>query len=378
MPRLTFFPIGNADCCLIDLDLKDQKALFDYANCRCEDDEADKRIDLPAELRKDLGKRNYYDVVAFTHIDDDHIKRSPEFFWLEHDKKYQGKVDGKDRIKINEMWVPAAAITEDKCEDDAKIIQAEARHRLKQKKGIRVFSRPKRLEAWLKKNGMTLEEVKHLITDAGNTVPGFTKESEGVEFFVHSPFAKRMNDCDLEDRNQDSLVMQLTFLSNGQETKVILPADTTYEMWNDIVDITKYHKREERLEWDVMKLAHHCSYLSLGPERGKDETKPTEQVKWLYETQGQKGAIIVSPSKPIPEKGTEDDKCDLPPHRQAANYYRKRRDALDGEFIVTMEHPKVSDPKPVVIKIDANKATLEKVYAGGVAAVISQPAPRAG
>ena len=28
------------------------------------------------------------------------------------------------------MWVPAGAITEDKCEDEAKIVQAEARYRL--------------------------------------------------------------------------------------------------------------------------------------------------------------------------------------------------------------------------------------------------------
>jgi hypothetical protein len=373
MPKLTFYPIGNADCCRIDLS-GGEKLLFDYAHCRCEDDKTDKRIDLPTELKKDLGKRDFYEVVAFTHLDDDHIKRASEFFWLQHATKYQGS----GRMKIRELWVPAAAITEEKCKDDAKIIQAEARYRLKQKKDIRVFSRPERLKDWLEKNGMTLDEVRHLITDAGRTIPGWTKERQGIEFFVHSPFAKRMNDCDLEDRNQDSLVVQATFLVGGQETKVILAADTTHEMWGDIVKISKSHKNEARLEWDVMKLAHHCSYTALGPERGTDQTVPTDEVKWLYETQGQKGATIVSTSKPIPAKGTEDDKCDLPPHRQAATYYRMRRDALDGEFIVTMEHPKVTEPKPLAVKIDAGKATVEKPIAAGVAAAISQSAPRAG
>jgi hypothetical protein len=339
-----------------------------------EDDKNDKRIDLPNELKNDLGKRDYYDVVAFSHLDKDHINRATEFFWLQHADKYQGK----GRIKINELWVPAAAITEEGVEDEAKIIRAEARYRLKQKKDIRVFSRPARLKEWLENNEMTPEEVSHLITDAGQTIPTFTKEKEGLEFFVHSPFAKRLNKTDLEDRNQDSLVFQATFLVETQETKAILAADTTCELWNDIVDITKYHKREERLAWDIMKLPHHCSYRSLGPEKGEDKTTPTTQTKWIYENQGRPGAIIVSMSEPIPEKGTEADKQKDPPHRQAANYYRERRDALDGEFAVTMEHPSTTNPKPLVITIGTKKATLEKASISGAVAAASQTAPRAG
>jgi hypothetical protein len=372
MPKITFCPIGHADCSRIDLD--QQKLLFDYAHCRDDNDKNDKRIDLPGELKKDLGKQDYYNVVAFTHLDRDHINRSTEFFWLRHAEKYQGK----DRIKINELWVPAAAITEEGVEDEANVIRAEARYRLKQKSGIRVFSRPERLKDWLAKNEMTIDDVKHLITDAGQTVPTFTKEKDGVEFFVHSPFAKRLNKTDVEDRNQDSLVLQATFLTGGKETKAILAGDATWEIWNDIIDITKIKKREERLEWDIMKLAHHCSYLSLGPEKGQDKTTPTPQVKWLYEEQGRPGAMIVSSSEPIPEKGTEADKQKDPPHRQAANYYSEQRDQLDGEFIVTMEHPTKSVPKPLVIKIDSNKATVEKASITGAIAATTRSAPRAG
>ena len=138
MQKLTFFPLGNADTTLIDL-ANGEKILFDYANRRnADDDDDDKRVDLPYELRKDLGSRVYYDVVAFTHLDQDHYDGMTEFFFLEHDKKYQGKVDGKERIKLNIMWVPAAVITEELDEEESKIVQAEARYRLKNKKGIRV------------------------------------------------------------------------------------------------------------------------------------------------------------------------------------------------------------------------------------------------
>lgn len=380
MHTLTFHPLGNADCCLIRL-TNGKKLLFDYANMRCATDKTDKRIDLPAELRNDLGKRDYYDAVAFTHLDDDHVRGSSEFFYLEHAKKYQEK----DRVKINEMWVPAGAITEDKCEDEAKIVQAEARHRLQQKKGILVFSRPNRLKNWLEKNGMKLEEVAHLIVDAGKLLPTFTLASDGVEFFVHSPFAKRLNENDVEDRNQDSIVVQATFEVEGVKTKVILAADTVYEAWAEIVKITKLKKNEARLEWDLMKLAHHCSYLSLGPDRNTkespDKTPPVEEVKWLYETNRLEHCRIVSSSCPIPTKGTEEDRSAQPPHRESANYYKENAlesADLKDRWLVTMEHPNQSSPKPIVINIDRGKATLEKAFAGGVAAIISTPAPRAG
>lgn len=375
MPKLTFFPLGNADCCRIDF-AGGEKVLFDYANTRCADDDQDKRVDLPKLLRDDLdgAKRKapnrYYDVVAFTHLDDDHICGSSEFFYLRHAKKYQGD----ERVKINEMWVPAAAITEEGCTDEAKIIQAEARHRLKEGDGIRVFSRPEALKEWLEEQGLTLESRAHLITDAGQIIPGFTKATHGVEFFAHSPFAWRQDDGTLIDRNTCALIVQATFLVEGVETKLILSADADHEMLSDIVKVTKRHSREERLEWDVFKLPHHCSYLSLGPEKGKDKTKPVPDVKWLFETQAQDKGIVVSTSKPIP---TNDDDIQ-PPHRQAANYHRDTASDRDGEFKVTMEHPRTSLPEPLVILIDRHKSTIEKRAPGIASAVISRPAPRAG
>jgi hypothetical protein len=379
MASMTFYPLGNADCCLIKLN-NDKRILFDYANKRCEDEPDDKRIDLPTELKKDLGKRDYYDAVAFTHIDEDHIKGSSDFFHLEHAKKYQGA----GRIKMNEMWVPAATITEEECEDEDRIVQAEARYRLKQKKGIRVFSRPNRLKDWLKANGLTLEEVSHLIVDAGQLVPTFTLTTDGVEFFVHSPFATRMNETEVEDRNQDSIVVQAVFEVDGVKTKAVLAADTRHECWTDIVNITKFHKREERLEWDIMKLAHHCSYLSLGPERSTkkspDKTVPVKEVKYLYEEKGLDHCRIISTSWPIPAKGSDADKSDQPPHREAANYYKDDVLVTDlkDRWLVTMEHPSESSPKPIVITIDRYKATLEKAFAGGVATIVTRSAPRAG
>ncbi len=104
---LTFHPLGNADCTRMDL-ADGRKVLIDYADMKNRADNYDTRIDLPEALRKDLraASRNYFDVVLFTHLDADHTKGSSDFFWFDHATKYQGS----DRIKIRDLWVPAAAI----------------------------------------------------------------------------------------------------------------------------------------------------------------------------------------------------------------------------------------------------------------------------
>lgn len=74
MHKMTFYPLGNADCCKLDL-ANGKKLLFDFANMRDEEDENDLRINLAKVLKDDLkdAKRQDFDVVAFTHADDDHV-----------------------------------------------------------------------------------------------------------------------------------------------------------------------------------------------------------------------------------------------------------------------------------------------------------------
>ncbi len=376
MHKMTLFPLGNADCCRIDLECG-KKILFDFADTRDPEDENDLRCDLTKELREDLEafNRDYFDVVAFSHLDKDHFSGATEFFYLEHAKKYQGD----DRIKMNTMWVPAALITEQGPDDDeARILQKEARHRFREGRGIRVFSRPERLRQWCEGNGIKLDDRVRMITDAGELAPEFSLYLDKAEFFVHSPFAVRQDENTVEDRNEDSLVMQVTFEIERVQTKAMLLADSTHEILSDIVDITTSKGNDHRLEWDIAKLPHHCSYLSIGPEKGKSKTKAVEQVEWLYKGQGQDGAITVSTSKPIPEAGTDEDKDDQPPHRQAAEYYKEVVTDHRGQFVVTMEHPTSKAPEPLVIEIGRTKGTLKKSVLGAAYVVTSQRAPRAG
>ena len=369
MAKLTFYPLGNADCCLIDLDNR-QKILFDCADVGDSDDDDDLRIDLPEKLREDLeeAKKDSYDVVAITHADEDHIKGFSEFFYLEHAQKYQDE----DRIKIDTLWVPAAIILETSpSTEDHRVLRQEARHRLKEGEGIRVFSKPELLEDWLKEQGLKLKDRKHLITHAGQIIPGYNKSSEGVEFFVHAPFSESIDDEEIE-RNKASLVVQATFKIEGVETQLIMGADIDHEVWTDIVRVTQHYNRDDRLKWDILKISHHCSYKSLSDTKGTTKTTPVSKVKWLFE-QGQDKAILVSTSDPIPTTNTTQ-----PPHRQAANYYKDVAKNIEGEFKVTMEHPKKSAPKQLVITIDSSKATIIEQSVSASTLIASERSPRMG
>ena len=372
MHSMTFFPLGNADCYRIELDCG-RTILIDFADTRDADDDDDRRCDLPELLRADLKKkgREYFDVVAFSHLDKDHFQGATDFFHLEHAKKYQNE----GRIKMNVMWVPAALITESNPDDDeARILQKEARFRFREGKGIRVFSRPERLEEWCEKNDIKLDDRRPLITNAGELVPEFSLQKHQAEFFVHSPFAIRQDDNTVEDRNEDSLVLQATFEVSSVQTKALLLADSTHDVLTQIVEITESKQNASRLEWDIVKLPHHCSYLSIGPEKGKDKTTVVPQVARLYEEKGQNGAIAVSTSNPIPLAGSDEDNNPQPPHRQAARYYKDVVSILGGQFVVTMDKA----PKPVVIEIGDNKATLKKITTSAAYVATSQSAPRAG
>lgn len=337
--KITFYPIGNADTTLIELS-NDQKVLVDYADMRCKDDPNDKRIDLPAELNKVVKKD--YDVVCFTHCDNDHICGFSDFFYLQHATVYQST----ERKKIKELWVPASILTETNLTGEARILRSEARYRLKNKSDILVFSRPKKLKEWCdQQEDICYDDIRHLIVDAGQLVPGFTLTGSGIEFFVHSPF---VSDTENVDRNCEAIVMQATF-NDSCKTKVILGSDINHEVWSDIVKVTRHFKNDERLAWDIFHISHHSSYTSLGPEKGVNETVPNDNVKWLFETMGNGRSRIVSPSWSIP---TNDDDVQ-PPHRQAAAYYKRVANNKQGEFRVTMDHPTKSKPEPLTYIIDS-------------------------
>ena len=369
MHIVKFYPVGNGDCSQIVLE-NGKRLLFDYCHRRKAEDEDDPRIDLDAALSAELAAadRKGFDVLALTHLDEDHIANSTEFFRLDHAKKYQG--DG--RKMIDKLWVPAAAILEKGLTGEAAVWRSEARHRLRKGEGIRVFSRPSALKDWLESVGLSLKDREHLITDAGRMVPGFDLGDDGVEFFVHSPFAKHA-DGDTVMRNESAIILHGTFDVLDRKTRYLMVGDSTWEVFEEIVDITRDKGNDERLLWDLYNVPHHCSYLALGPDKGKERTEPVPNVQWLLD-QCQRGGIAVSSSDPIPKEDTND-----PPHRQAAATYRKAITDNGGrKFVVTMEHPSKDRPKALDVEIGRLGAAIKTLGTVGGTSLTGGRSRRAG
>jgi len=375
--RIIFYPVGNGDTSQIILE-NGKRILMDYRHQKKTEDGTGPEINLKARLTQELkdAGRDYFDVVAFTHGDRDHIDNSTEFFELQHAAKYQGE----GRIKIKTLWVPAAMVLETATNDDQSdefiIWRQEARHRLKEGKGIRVFSKPEKLKDWLEENGLTLESRRHVITDAGQIAPDFDITVDGVEFFCHSPFIKHVDEGD-DLRNDASLIFNVRFRKNGQNYDYLAVGDSTWSVLEDIVETTKAHGNMDRLAWDLYNIPHHCSYLALSDEKGQFETTPKPRVEEIL-LSGKDGAYIVSSSNPIMDtkEGREQTQ---PPHIQAKKCYETYRKKTGGaKFLVTMEEPNGTKPEPLEFKVDNLGLSLARAATSAAAILTSKPAPRAG
>lgn len=375
--RIRFYPVGNGDTSQILLE-NGKRILFDYRHQKQGEHDDCPVIDLEKALREELRKdnRDYFDVVAFTHGDNDHIQNSTEFFELLHADKYQGP----DRIKIRELWVPAAMILEtgnrDEQSNEFIIWRQEARHRLKKGQGIQVFSKPEKLKDWLNDQGLTLDSRRHLITDAGQLAKGFSLTNDEVEFFCHSPFVKHVDHDDVL-RNEATLIFQVRFEVRGTRTNYFAVGDTTYDVLEDIVRTTNWHGNGERLDWDLFNIPHHCSYRALGPDKGEKETAPTDLVKEFL-LHGQNGSYEVSSSNPIDESEDAHEQAQ-PPHIQAKKTYEKHLHEVQGRgFLVTMEEPSRLNPRLLEFEISNLGLRWAKVAASASAGIASSKIPRAG
>lgn len=379
--QVVFYPVGNGDTTQIVLH-GGRRVLFDFCHRQKSEDADTPEIDLKKRLKDDLSaaKRDYFDVVAFTHADVDHIQGSTEFFELKHATKYQG--DG--RIKIRQLWVPASMLLEEASNDQQSnefvIWRQEARHRLLEGKDILVFSKPQALMDWLaprlKERGEPADARNHLFIDAGTVVPGFTLGGDGAEFFCHSPFIKHYDGGDFI-RNSAALVFNVRLRADGSDFDYLEVGDATWEDLEDIVRTTRFHKNDDRLAWDLFNIPHHCSYLALSDDKGATETVPKPLVKDLL-LSGKKDSYIVSCSKPVPDSKDSYDQIQ-PPHIQARKAYERYLREVGGrKFLVTMEEPNASKPEPLVFDITGIGISWKRLGLIGAPAIVASRPARAG
>lgn len=358
---LTFYPLGNAETCLLELG-NGKKLLFDYAAMN-DGSTTDERYDIA----KELSIFKEFDVVMFSHAHEDHTKKASEFFYLDHAKKYQSD----SRAKIKELWVSSAFLLDTDLENqsDAKIIRDEARYRLKNGYGIKVFASPDSLMDWLEDQEIEYDDVANLIVHAGQLLDLPDSLGDEIQVFVHAPFSDDSEE--VQDKNDPSIILQIRLFNDDHETNLLITGDTPYRILDKIVDISKANNNESYLAWDIYDIPHHCSYTGLNEKSEKDVRilTPTDNVQWLLKQSGKSAYTVASCDKVTEETS--------PPHMCAKRAYEKYTGS-DVKFIATMEHISTGGGKPTPIKFEIDSMGLTLKRNNSRENYLKQSAPRAG
>lgn len=361
---ITFFPEGNAECALLELE-NGKRMLVDYANMHTSDARYTDLTDAFDEIES-------FDVVVFSHAHEDHVKGASDFFHFDHSIKYQNG----NRAKIKELWVSAAFFLDVNPCEDARVIRQEARYRLKERngKGLKIFAAPDSLDSWLDENDLSTDDADHPIIHAGTLLDNSAHNlGEEISIFVHAPFSEDSDDVD--DRNTPSIVLQLCLMNSLQATKILITGDTHHEVIDKIIDRSEANDNSQYLEWDLYDIPHHCSHTGLADERGDEITEPSYNIKRLLGEYGQPNGFLVASCRAFSDVGEEDTQ---PPHFQAKSAYRKYSKNEDGtykSFFATSEYRGIANPKPLRFKIDATGVREDTSLS---TTIINSPAPRAG
>ena len=179
------------------------------------------------------------------------------------------------------------------------------------------------------------------------------RDVSGVyEMFVHGPLRGEHGGA----RNDSSFAFQLVLTSDGGvPAKALFWGDRTADKIWSVVEQTRAHGNEERLEWHVMLASHHCSKYALFVKDEAGEVQPHDGVIGALEAGALRhdGAWVIASCKAVMDDGASaftDGAGDLPPHSKA----RGRYESMVGEnarFVCTGEHPTTAAPEPIVLEV---------------------------
>jgi hypothetical protein len=366
---LIFWPVGNGDSTTIVIDNEHvvQVDLCDLAMAREEGAPVAAVVDRLAEILPDgPDGKPYLSGFILTHADRDHCT---------------GFASLLDRVTIGEIWATPRLWREyseaedgDGLCDDAKAFQKEAERRVAAvckavEDGIEPASGDR-----IRVIGYDTDHEKHAYSELPDeylTYPGEAVTSidgedvrDAFEAFIHAPFK---DDC-AAARNDTSVAMQITLKgSGGNQGHALFFGDLAYETLIKIFDYSEDKDRPERLAWDVMLAAHHCSRKVMCiSEAGQEVLK--EDILDAFTRHASAAATIVASCAPF---SPADSPGDNPPHRKAREQYENITNVL-----CTAEYPS-EDSQPMIFALGSGGLELVDAQdAGGGAEKASLPSMR--
>ena len=281
----------------------------------------------------------YLAVFALTHPDKDHCKGFAELL---------------DRCTIGEIWFTPRVIrefdTDEGLSDDAEAFCEEASRRIKAYGDGEVQSGDR---IRIIGNDDILDEDDYAdIPDECKSRPGeATTVLDGADVgdtfraFFHAPFG---DDSELDDRNRNSLAMQITLSDGDGRGKLMLFGDLDYP---PLKRIFEYTDDVDDKAWDVLLAPHHCSKSAMYfQEDGDDEPVLKQDVLDLIEDAGGDEGWIVSSSTKVP---ASNESGDNPPHTIAKEHYEE---IAPSGFLCTGDDE--NSDEPICFQIDSGGISL--------------------
>lgn len=356
MARVTFFPVGNGDMTLIQLE-SGRTILVDVKICAAADDPDDDTPDvaklLRARLKRDGKGRLYVDAFLLSHPDQDHCAGLKKHFHLGPPGDWS-KIS--DKILIREVWSSPMVFRRKSCLhvlcEDALAFNAEARRRVERfQEGEAVGDGDRILILGEDEDGKT-DDLTAILVRQGETfckVNGERDWSMTARLLAPHPKSDDKEE-EVRAKNRSSTILNFSLLGEGvaDACRFLTGGDAEVAVWERLWQ--RYKNLRDWLRYDILQAPHHCSWHSLSAdswsERGEDAKMSGDARNAL--AQARKGAVIVASSKAI-----KDDEND-PPCIRAKREYEKIAAEVGGSFRCVGEHPTEKSPDVMEFEVGRN------------------------
>lgn len=380
VPNITFFPVGNGDMTLLELE-SGTRILVDINIREPSDDVRDVAKDLRDRLTTDEKGRPYIDAMVLSHPDEDHCRGLEKHFHLGALADYDNNAEPK-KIVIREMWssplIFRRASSKHTLCDDAKAWNKEARRRVNlfREHGIGENG-DLILVLGEDQNGKTdgLEDILVCPEKTISEVAGKAQSNFGA--LLLGPLLAENEDDDQElSKNESSVIFKYTIGVGkvSDAVRFLSGGDAEVLIWERLWQ--KYESSPDTLKYDLLSTPHHCSWHSLSNDSWGDKRRKAEVSEDARNalSQAYGGAVIVASSNEI-----KDDDVD-PPCIRAKEEYQSILDDVAGEFYNTARYPTSEDPAPLMFEVTAgglgkpsNKPSKSATAASAISAFASQP-----
>lgn len=337
---LTFFPVGNGDMTLIQLD-NGQTILIDCNICQSTDRDAmDIADELKKRLKRDAQGRLYVSAMQLSHPDRDHCSGLEEHFHMGDPDTWSAD---DDKILINEMWsspiVFRRASRMHVLVPDARAWAGEARRRVQRYRDHGLGGVGNRVKVLGEDESGKTDDLRAILVKVNEWINAVDQGAEGAleaQLLGPLPISTDEDEEEALAKNRSSVILCLRLTGDGARDagRYLTGGDAEVGVWSRL---WREHSggAEDALQYHLLLSPHHCSWHSLSSDSwsklGERARVDPDARSALSQTLD--GAVVIASSKPI-----VDDDCD-PPCIRAKREYISIVDGQSDRFFCVGDEP---------------------------------------